>query len=184
MNKPKYHGNAFTRHCGGLRRVLNSEAWVSEAFDPKLSSSPSPQSLEFMAIWDTGATNTCISKKVVTSLGLQQTGVAAVTGVHGTENRPTYLVNLTLPNKVRFPVLKVTELKFVGGDVLIGMDIIVNGDLAITNFDGKTAFSFHCPSAGKIDFVEEINKAKPKSIEDRNKARNKLKQARKKGKGR
>jgi len=37
-------------------------------------------------------------------------------------------------------------------DVVIGMDVICNGDLAITNKYGKTTFSFRIPSEAEIDF--------------------------------
>ena len=37
-------------------------------------------------------------------------------------------------------------------DVVIGMDVICNGDLAITNQDDKTTFSFRIPSVAEIDF--------------------------------
>ena len=32
------------------------------------------------------------------------------------------------------------------------MDVICNGDLAITNLDDKTTFSFRIPSETEIDF--------------------------------
>jgi hypothetical protein len=37
-------------------------------------------------------------------------------------------------------------------DVLIGMDIIGEGDFAVTHQDGKTTFSFRVPSLKTIDF--------------------------------
>ena len=37
-------------------------------------------------------------------------------------------------------------------DVVIGMDVICNGDFAITNQDDKTTFSFRIPSEVEIDF--------------------------------
>ena len=37
-------------------------------------------------------------------------------------------------------------------DVVIGMDVICNGDLAITNKDDKTTFSFKIPSEQEIVF--------------------------------
>ncbi len=41
-------------------------------------------------------------------------------------------------------------------DALIGMDILGAGDFAVTNHQGKTTFSFCCPSQRDIDFVAEI----------------------------
>jgi len=41
-------------------------------------------------------------------------------------------------------------------DMLIGMDVINHGDFAISNFDGKTTFSFRIPSLAKIDFCKDL----------------------------
>ena len=46
---------------------------------------------------------------------------------------------------------------FVEFDVLIGMDIITQGDFAVTNRCGRTKFSFRFPSQADIDFVSEDN---------------------------
>ncbi len=40
-------------------------------------------------------------------------------------------------------------------DALIGMNIINQGDFAVTNLNGRTKFSFRYPSINDIDFVEE-----------------------------
>jgi hypothetical protein len=40
-----------------------------------------------------------------------------------------------------------------GCDMLIGMDVINLGDFAVTNYNGRTMFSFRMPSADRIDFV-------------------------------
>jgi hypothetical protein len=39
--------------------------------------------------------------------------------------------------------------------MLIGMDVINYGDFAISNYNGKTTFSFRMPSLMKIDFCKE-----------------------------
>jgi len=44
------------------------------------------------------------------------------------------------------------EGHILGSDVLIGMDVITQGDFAITNKDGMTTFSFRTPSLITIDF--------------------------------
>ena len=43
-------------------------------------------------------------------------------------------------------------------DVVIGMDVICNGDFAITNQDDKTTFSFRIPSEVEIDFAVQTEK--------------------------
>jgi hypothetical protein len=40
-------------------------------------------------------------------------------------------------------------------DLIIGMDVMTQGDLSITNFEGKTIFSFRMPSINRVDFESE-----------------------------
>lgn len=66
----------------------------------------------------------------------------------------TYLINLTLPNKVTIENLSVTSSD-LGDDVdlLIGMDVIKLGDFSITNTNNSTTFSFRIPSIEEINYV-------------------------------
>lgn len=71
-----------------------------------------------------------------------------------------------MPNYVEVPYLMVIRGQITGdGDVLIGMDIISNGDFAVTNKDNKTVFTFRIPSIVYIDFVKD---SKEKSTTERN----------------
>lgn len=45
-----------------------------------------------------------------------------------------------------------SEIGKQGIDVLIGMDIISNGDFAISNYEGRTQFSFRIPSQEHIEY--------------------------------
>jgi hypothetical protein len=69
----------------------------------------------------------------------------------------TYLVNIYLPNRVVIQTIRVSEGAIAGTELLLGMDIIAQGDFAITNYEGKTWWTFRIPSNEPIDFVEEIN---------------------------
>ena len=52
----------------------------------------------------------------------------------------------------------VTSRKLLlGNECLIGMDILTQGDLAITNANNETCVSFRIPSEQCIDFVQEYN---------------------------
>jgi len=115
--------------------------------------------VDFNAIWDTGATNSCITKKVIDHLKLKPISIARVSGAFGSEMRNVYLVSIFLPNKVGFPNVTVTECVLKDGDAIIGMDIIAAGDFAVTNKGGVTRFSYRHPSVDHIDFVEQINKS-------------------------
>ncbi len=135
-------------------RVLLTSVRISQAFDPATTTSR-PQLEEFQAIWDTGATGTVATQRVVDKCGLKATGMTNVHTANGPTTSPTYLVNVGLPNQVMMGNIKVTRGVIHGNvDVLIGMDIISEGDLAVTNYRGKTAFSFRIPSLECIDFVK------------------------------
>ncbi len=116
----------------------------------------------FKVVWDTGATNSVTSNRVVKKCNLISTGLAEVFQV----NDPcpylanTYLVKIMLANDVEFHDVSVTssDLSDDDADVLIGMDIISQGDFAITHPDGRTKFSFRYPSEADIDFVEDAVK--------------------------
>lgn len=74
-------------------------------------------------------------------------------GVQGEHMTEVYLVSVGLLNGVGFPNLRVTKGILSGFEVLIGMDIITQGDLAITHHNGATCFSFRCPPSARIDFT-------------------------------
>ena len=153
---------AFTIHFNGISSVLKSEVTVSQAFDPSEQSEESFSHTSYTAIWDTGATNSVISEKVVQECALEPIGISRNHTANGIRNCNVYLINVVLPNKVRVVFVRVTEAPLFNFDVLIGMDIIGAGDFAVSNKDGKTAFTFRVPSLKKIDFVEEINEARKK----------------------
>lgn len=45
-----------------------------------------------------------------------------------------------------------------GLDLLIGMDVISQGDMSITNFNGNTVMSFRVPSKVEVDFVSQLKR--------------------------
>src|SRR5688572_25689815 len=79
----------------------------------------------YKGIWDTGATSSVITQKIVDDLKLQPTGVTKVNGVQGEDISPVYLVDFLLPLGVIIPGLRVTLGKLPeGNDALVGMDVI------------------------------------------------------------
>jgi len=118
---------------------------------------------KFIGLWDTGATNSCITQNVVTKLDIKPISKTNVYGVHGEkEEVDVYLVSIFLPNEVGIKDVTVTLGELGDVDVLLGMDIILNGDFAITNHGGKTIWSFRVPSVEPINFVDEIEEWKKK----------------------
>lgn len=147
---------AFTiRHNGRTNRII-SEVHVSAAFDPA-APAPHPPLFKTSALWDTGATRSVITKKTAADLGLISTGTTRVNHAGGTSDHQTYVVNFFLPNSVGMTGVVVTECDDAAGSfgVIIGMDIICAGDLAITNHDGKTTMTFRVPAFEEIDFVHQ-----------------------------
>jgi hypothetical protein len=65
-----------------------------------------------------------------------------------------YLLNVLLPNGATIIKVKALEGTPNNCDMLIGMDVITLGDFAVTNFNGKTMFSFRIPSMTEIDFTK------------------------------
>ena len=131
---------------------LQTDCYVSSAIGPSAERSA------FKAVWDTGATNSVVSERVVTSLDLISAGLAEVFQVN--DPHPylanIYLANIMLSNGIEFQDVSVTSsaLSEDDADVLTGMDIISHGDFAITSSpNGLTKFSFRFPSEADIDFV-------------------------------
>ena len=108
----------------------------------------------FVAVWDTGSTGCMVSRRVVDSCKLQETASGPISHVTGTTERiPRYVIDLYLPDGLVIRELFVALGEFDDCDVLIGMDVITLGDLAVTNAGGQTVFTFRVPSQGGIDFT-------------------------------
>jgi hypothetical protein len=135
--------------------MASSDVDIFPAFLP---SQPPGQGRKYKALYDTGATHSAVSPKVVSELALASIGAQNV-GVGGGQLATTaHLVNIGLPNKVLFGMVRVAQMTLHAGiDALIGMDIIGLGDFAVTHHNGRTTFSFCCPSRREIDFVTEVN---------------------------
>ena len=105
----------------------------------------------YVAQWDTGATNTCISKKVAEALNLEPINKEMATSPLGMRECLVYNVEILLDNDVSIPAVNVyeTDIDNQGIDLLIGMDVIQRGEFIISNSEGKTKFSFSMPA--KID---------------------------------
>lgn len=156
------NSRAFTTVANhGILNVLKNQCRIAQSFGPNIGTN-APQIIAFDAIWDTGATNSVISATAVKSCKLIPISMAQVNGVHGTSTVNVYLVDIYLPNNVMFRGVQVTEGCLVGADILIGMDIINQGDFAVTNKNGITKFSFLIPSQVNIDFVAQVNNSHQK----------------------
>ncbi len=140
----------FSQYMTNRARALIMTAQVSTP------SADQPFPDKYNAIWDTGATGTCIVEHVARKHNLPEINRIKINVVGGIRIVPVFLVCFVLPNNVRTPPLKVSAPdKIAGGDILIGMDIITNGDFAVSNVGGKTLFSFRMPSCKSVDFLHD-----------------------------
>jgi hypothetical protein len=151
------HG--FTSEETGLVNALFTEVKVAAAIPP---GQPIPALRTYRGLWDTGATNTVITLKVVDDLGLKVSGMTLAVGVNSEDMVNTYQISLGLPNNVIIGDLKVSVGRLKGFDVLIGMDIIGLGDFCISNFAKQTVLTFRMPSIAKIDFLAMARAHMPK----------------------
>lgn len=111
--------------------------------------------VECNAIWDTGATSSMISNRLIPILNPPIVGAKTAHTANGKVETNTYSISIKLPNNVIYSDLIVGSGTISGADILIGMDIISNGDFAITTSNDKTLFSFQTPSTHSIDFRKD-----------------------------
>lgn len=142
--------SAFTTKYNGIVRALENQVMITPAgigLNKSLTDS-------YRAIWDTGATGSVISKNIVEKLELRPVSICKVATPAGVYDAYCYYINLTLPNNVTIPNLLVMEAAYSNCDILIGMDVISQGDFSVTSCNGQTTFSFRIPSICDIDFVK------------------------------
>lgn len=100
------------------------------------------------AAWDTGATDTIISPSIVVELGLQPTGKTSISSYGGAVEVNTYTIDLCFQNGTKIENLEVLSGEYCDYDVLIGMDVITQGDFCVSTKNGKTSFYFRTPGEG------------------------------------
>lgn len=145
-NRIIYH--AFTSRYDGISNVLINDVTLVSGSQAKICK----------ALWDTGATGSCISDEVARDLGLTPIGMQTIKTPSGEKDVETYLIDIILPNEVTIKDVVVcgTDIGSQGIQMLIGMDVIGIGDFAVSNYDGKTVFSYRIPSKYETDYVKQI----------------------------
>jgi hypothetical protein len=121
------------------------------------------------ALWDTGATVTCIKPALFSRLNLYPSDASnyvTLTGIGGEITANSTLVNLFLAPNFIIEYCSVYVADFPGeAEVLIGMDIIGIGDFVICNADNKSSFSFAIPSfPDRVNFADKAETANIKNI--------------------
>ena len=153
--------SAFTIKYSTLVKELYTESKVFNYYD-HLNFHETKKSL-----WDTGATTTGVNIDLVHKLKLRPFRKISVQGAHGKKTVDIYLIDLEIPNSIMFKNIRATGLELGKDvDVLIVMDVIMSGDFAITNSNGKTTFTYGTPPFDdEVDFMskaQKINCSTPK----------------------
>lgn len=115
------------------------------------------RSIDVPAIWDTGASMSCVSVQVVRELDLVARGATQIYTANGSITAFKYYVDIELhPDHVFRDVLVTdSDIGSQGLGALIGMDIISAGDFCVSNYKNQTVFTFRIPSRQRIDFVAQ-----------------------------
>ena len=110
------------------------------------------------ALWDTGATVTCIKPALFDRLKLRFLNInnhTTLAGVGGEAAAKITYAHLFITPALELEFCPMYVVDFPSkADILIGMDIIGKGDFVVCNADNKTSFSFAIPS-----FPDRINLA-------------------------
>ena len=151
---------AFTTvYKNGKPKSLNTEITIFPSQPESNVVIDNISSIDVIGLWDTGAMGCTITQKVIEKLKLLPIGKKMMIHAGGQNIVNEYLIDIILPNKIRFLTVPVLECKSIGGefDMIVGMDLINYGDFALTHPNNDTFFSFSIPANRKIDFVKEIN---------------------------
>lgn len=141
VGTPRHCG--FTHHEGRLVKELLTDVGIGKS---QALTDEEAGFQNYRAVWDTGATRTAISPKVVRECDLVSVERGRLSGVHGGVHAANlYLISVHLPNEVGIPNVRVVEMSQPDGeeDVIIGMDIIGLGYFTMTSFHDRTTFAFH-----------------------------------------
>lgn len=144
--------NAITYRFDGIKDEIITEVKVKNALSAEM--------ITTKGLWDTGAQNSAITRAAAGKLKLKPISKANIRGIHGTKEVNVYLIQIFLNNpNIAVPSL-VTECEELSNDgsvdLLLGMNVIKQGDFVVSNHNNRTMMTFRVPSLCNIDFVEEI----------------------------
>ena len=142
--------DAFTKEIE--KNIAQTPVEVSRPWNPNRVGAPPPR-VSTKGVWDTGATYTTLDLSLVRKLGLTVIRWITSHTVNGPRKAGVYVVNLYITDKLPFYSFPVIDGETLGGEVLIGMDIIATGDFAISRYPNQPRFSFRHPSQARIDFT-------------------------------
>jgi hypothetical protein len=135
---------SFAFPCGSLsKRLITTITVSSDIFGI-------PKTISAKALWDTGATISAITPHIAKVLGVPVVARIPVAGVHNASIVDVVTVSILLPNQTNIPDTRVAVCALNPSiNAIIGMDIILRGDFAISNGKNETLFSFAMPPFDK-----------------------------------
>lgn len=107
------------------------------------------------AVWDTGATCSAVSRRIVKELGLIEDGVSVKTGIAGTCAGTTTLC-FAFPGNGRYSALVDADVldDFPGApDFIVGLDIITLGDFRLSLDKGGIVMTFVADTSLFMDML-------------------------------
>ena len=146
--------NAFSKEYSIPASDLNTDI---EVFP--VSSATPEQGTVVYAIWDTGASQTVITHRLMVKLNLVPIETELVHGINSKQTVDVVAISIKLPNGLLIPDVRVFVCDIPSPiDMLIGMDIIQRGDFHISNATGRTLFSFVIPPLPeRIDLAQKAD---------------------------
>ena len=108
------------------------------------------------ALWDTGAMVSVISPEIVSKLNLDVVDAIQIAGINGESLAGVAIVSIYFPNDAVIEDVRVAICNMSPeNEMIIGMDVITQMDIAITNGGDQTQFSFAIPPfENRIDFTK------------------------------
>ena len=140
----------LNREYDSLVNVIQTDSIIMPNIDEITKSGQLKYTQVSSMVWDTGATNTLISSQVVDALELVPLEESLVEGVGGIVKSLVYEISLYLANDIVFKNIKALCSDIGDYDLVVGMDIIAQGDFVVSNNQGKICFNYRYPSKGKI----------------------------------
>jgi hypothetical protein len=151
---------AFTVNHEGLTNEISTPVQLEPIYtaDKNLLNTQT----EIEALWDTGATMTCIKPSLRDRLKLRQSELIepiTMSDIGGDVEADGTLVSIWLAPNFVIELCPVYIADFSGDEeLLIGMDIITMGDFAICNTGNKTSVSFAVPPfPDRISFADKAD---------------------------
>ena len=143
-------GKSFRCGFDGISKQIITDVEISDIHNNN--------KIKVEALWDTGSNVTIIRNDVAGRLGIKPVGSGYMDTISDKKvASDVYKINLFLTYHIEILKIKVVTGEPKSCDMLIGMDIISQGDFAISNHNGKTTFIFRIPSMGEFSYEPTVS---------------------------